>query len=90
VGEAVGVLGEQPDRVDEEVVEAPGVAARKLGVGLAPDRGDEAGSGVACRLLVVLGGHEPVLGQRDRFEHLRGGGRAAAGPCGLDRAALGV
>ena len=61
--EPVGVFGQQPDRVDQQAVEVKRVAALQFDVELAPGRGDDVGGRVTGRLLVAVGGQQPVLGQ---------------------------
>ncbi len=86
--EPVRVLGQEPHRVREQVIEVPGVRALQLDLGLTPDGGDQWRGGVPGGLLVELGGEEPVLGERDLGEHLGGGGLPVVGERLLDLPAL--
>ena len=86
--EPVWVLGEQPHRVGEQVVEVPCVGALQLDLGLAPHGGDQRRGGVPRVVLVAVGGQQPVLGERDLGEHLGGGRLPVVGQRLLDLAAL--
>ena len=84
----VRVFGEQPHRVHEQVVEVEAVRPLQLDLGLPPHGGDQRRGGVPRRLLVAVGGEQPVLGQRDLGEHLGGRRLAVVGERLLDLTAL--
>ena len=84
------MLGQQPHRVGEEVVEVKRVGTLELDFGLAPHGRDERCGRVACRVLVAVGRQQPVLGQRDLLEHLGAGGLSEVRQRLLDSSALSV
>ena len=88
VREPVGMLGQQPHRVHEQIVEVERVRAPQLDLELTPHGRDERAAWASS--LVGVGGEQSVLGQRDLPQQLRGCRLAAVGQRRLDRAALGV
>ena len=86
----VRMLGEQPDRAREQIVELERVAPPQLPLALAPHRRDQRRGHMSSGALVRVRGHERVLGAGDLGEHLGARGLPVVGQRPLDLTPFGV